>query len=115
MLAESSRQGFDTGDGRDDNGGAAESPSAGAFQQGQPMGKRVYSAISKFKTVEVELRTATNGFRTTMEKIDKALCGPRTDGETALLRSIRDQVAKLRDDAAAVLHRLYSEVETKSR
>ena len=78
------------------------------------MAKRVYSAIPKFKAVEESLRRATNGFRETIEKIDDALSKRRTESEIALLRSIRDQVAKLRQDSSAVLHRLYSEVDSSS-
>lgn len=79
------------------------------------MGKRVFSAIPKFKRVEQPLREATAKFRETIGRIDEALTGPRTETETALLRSIRDQVAKLREDASTVLHRLYSEVDASER
>ena len=37
------------------------------------MGKRVYSDIAKFKTVEEALRRATNDFRDAIECIDAAL------------------------------------------
>ena len=78
------------------------------------MGRRVSSSIQKFKPVEAALRGATNGFRDTIEKIDEALTKRRTESEIALLKSIRDQVAKLRLDASTVLHRLYSEVDSCS-
>ena len=64
---------------------------------------------------ELALRNATNGFRDTMERIDEALAKRRSDPERALLRSIRDQVAILREDSRIVLHRLYSEVESISK
>ena len=51
------------------------------------MGKRFYSAIEKFKAVEQDLRRATNGFRKTMETIDKAMAARRSEEEMALLRS----------------------------
>ena len=70
------------------------------------------SGIEKFKTVESALRGATNGFRDTIERIDVELRKRRTESEIALLKSIRDQVAKLRLDASTVLHRLYSEVDS---
>ena len=79
------------------------------------MAKRVFSEIQKFKAVELALRGATNGFRDAIEKIDSALNARRTESEIALLRSIRDQVGKLRQDAAAVLHRLYSEVDSSGQ
>ena len=75
------------------------------------MAKRIYSAIAKFKAVELPLRNATNNFRETMEKIDDALGKRRTESEVALLKAIRAQVAKLREDTSGVLHRLYSEVD----
>ena len=75
------------------------------------MARRVTSAIPKFKQVELKLRNATNGFRDTVEEIDVALGKRRSESEIALLRSIRDQVMRLRQDAQAVLHRLYSEVD----
>jgi len=74
------------------------------------MARRVYSAIEKFKRVEVALRSATNGFRTALAEIDRALGGPRTAEELALLRSIRDQTGRLQDDSRALLGRLYQEV-----
>jgi hypothetical protein len=78
------------------------------------MAKRVYSDIQKFKGVELALRGATNGFRDAIAKIDEALSNRRTENEIALLKSIRDQVAKLRQDASTVLHRLYSEVDSSA-
>lgn len=76
------------------------------------MAKRVFSQIEKFKRVEQSLRGAGVSLRETIERIDEALTGRRTEGETALLRSLRDQVARLRLDTFTVLHRLYSEVES---
>lgn len=64
------------------------------------MHKRIYSDIAKFKAIEASLRRATNELRSTMELIDSATVRKsRTDEEVALLRSTRDQVAKLRQDA----------------
>jgi hypothetical protein len=48
------------------------------------MARRIYSAIEKFKRVEVALRSATNGFRAALAEIDRALAGPRTAEELAL-------------------------------
>ncbi len=76
------------------------------------MARRVYSAIPKFNRVEAALREATNGFRTTLGEIDAALAGPRSETEKALLRSIRDQTARVHQDARTVLGRLYDEVES---
>jgi len=75
------------------------------------MARRIYSAIEKFKRVEVALRSATNGFRAALAEIDRALAGPRTAEELALLRSIRDQTARLQDESRIVIGRLYQEVQ----
>lgn len=76
------------------------------------MGKRVYSSISKFKKVEAALRSAANSFRPALAALDEALTGPRSPDEKALLRSIRDQTARVHDETKKVIHRLYSEVES---
>ena len=75
------------------------------------MARRVYSDIPKFKRVEAALRQAVRSFALVEGEIDTALGGPRTQEETALLKSIRDQVGRVRQDASKVLHRLYVEVD----
>ncbi len=59
------------------------------------MGRRISSEIQKFKPVEAALRGPTIAFCDTIEKIEEALSKHRTEGEIALLKSIRDQVTSL--------------------
>lgn len=72
---------------------------------------RSYSAISKFKRVEASLREARNGISASLREINRALDGPRTDEERALLASARDQVMQVREGMRAVLWRFWGEVE----
>ena len=59
--------------------------------------------------MEAALREATNGYRTAMAEIDAALAGPRTAGERAFLRSVREECAGLHKESVAVVGRLISE------
>jgi hypothetical protein len=94
---------------------AGASPLALSPDRGKQWAKRVHSANPKFKALELELRPAANGFRSTLEKIDEAPSERETEGELALLKSIRDQVARLRQDSSIVLHRLYSEEDSSGK
>ena len=74
------------------------------------MARRPSSAIRKFKTVELKIRTAVQSLTEAMTEIDQRLAVRRTPEEQAILHSIRAQTAKVRDDVRNVMGRLFDEV-----
>jgi hypothetical protein len=71
---------------------------------------KAYLAISKFKKIEATLRETTNGYRSILEGIDKALAAQRTEAEVAFLQSVRESCVDLHARAKELAGRFIREV-----
>ncbi len=73
----------------------------------------MYSAIPKFKRVELYLRNASSGYNKVIDEIDKALSSKRTGKEEKLLRDIREKCIELQILSANVIQQLYRGVDSE--
>ena len=67
----------------------------------------MYSAISKFKRIEMYMRQVLGGYNKVIQEIDKTLSARRTKEEIALLRSVRQECTDLQEQWVKVIRHLY--------
>ena len=71
----------------------------------------MYSAISKFKRIEMYMRRVLGSYNRLLEGIDKSLKSQRTKKDRELLISIRKEYVKTENQFAQVIGHIYQGTE----
>jgi len=71
----------------------------------------MYSAISKFKRIEMYMRRVLGSYNRLLEGIDKSLKSQRTKKDRELLISIRKECVKSENQFAQVIGHIYQGTE----